>query len=458
MEKQLNAAAGRHVVKAAVSGALMVGILGVVGIGSLSTSKATIIPSVPAEAQIPDTQTKPSIRSVDLSVAMEERTKLLKHAVVVHFLGANGVEATTRTIALADHPSWVVFDVHEDGAAGAIVDIERIRQHLISYPVEHISVPKACSIVSEWGDGQVTRAQTTCIAQAGYAYDVPTLALTVKEALEKGNADAKFALRSVPATILASGNSGSLIAETLTLLSSGHSDFQGSGVGRKANVRKAINERVNNVVIPKDADFSFNSMLGTVSLGNGWALALTIFDGWDLRPAPGGGICQSSTTVYRAVLNAGLPILTQKNHSLFVHYYEAYGVGLDSTVFPGQQDLRFKNDTGGPILVQAYTQGDEAFVNIYGIDDHRTVTMSGPYFAGGTAPSDILDNGKALRANSIAWKREVTYSTGVRKQEILVSKYTAIPRSLPKKAQPTVTQVRGTDDTVAVRATVADIR
>jgi vancomycin resistance protein YoaR len=93
-------------------------------------------------------------------------------------------------------------------------------------------------------------------------------------------------------------------------LSTGRSNFKGSGAGRKSNVRKALNERVNNIFVPAGAVFSFNDTLGTVSTGNGWQMALTIFDGVDLRPAPGGGICQASTTVYRAALAAGFPIMT----------------------------------------------------------------------------------------------------------------------------------------------------
>jgi hypothetical protein len=196
---------------------------------------------------------------------------------------------------------------------------------------------------------------------------------------------------------------------------------------------EAIGERVHNVVVPVDAEFSFNDVLGgPVTQSAGWQMALTIFEGVNLREAPGGGICQASTTVYRAALNAGLPIVEQKSHSLYVTYYEAYGVGQDATVFPGKQNLRFRNDTGAPLLLQSYYEGDDAYVHILGRPDGRQVTVDGPYF-GSTAPADVQVNGRAVRGNEIVWVRTITSAEGAQTKEVLVSRYNAVPKSLVAK-------------------------
>ena len=395
---------------------------------------------------------------VNLSDAMEQRTKLLERSVSVKLTAGSGEVVATWALVLRDYPSWVVFTVDGSGNSRAVVDPQRIRQYLISYPIQNIPLPKSCAVMSEWTDGQgVLRAQTGCIAQSGYVYDVEGVALVAKKALETGESVAEYRLQTVAATIDGSGTAGAAVTGQLTLLATGKSNFKGSGAGRKANVRKALNERVNNVIVPVGATFSFNSTLGdAVSVSRGWQLALTIFEGVNLRAAPGGGICQASTTTYRAALQAGFPIIQHKSHSLYVTYYEQYGVGQDATVFPGLQDLTFVNDSPGPLLIQSYNKGDDAFVHIYGVEDHRTVKISGPYFAD-NAPAD-LSPGHTLQRNEIAWRRYVLMPDGTAKQEVFVAHYTAIPRSLPKRMPLTVTQSRGARQMTASVETVADLR
>ena len=117
-------------------------------------------------------------------------------------------------------------------------------------------------------------------------------------------------------------------------IATGMSNFAGSIPGRDFNVRKGLNEHLNGILIPPGAEFSFNSFLdGPITLNNGWKQAYAIFLGTELRPVPGGGICQTSTTLYRAALEAGLDITDHRSHSLYIAYYDEYGKGLDATIF-----------------------------------------------------------------------------------------------------------------------------
>lgn len=393
-----------------------------------------------------------SMDAAELSRVIEERKELLTHSVTVSFIAGTGSVVTRHTLALSEHPSWIVFEVDMTGHGRAAVSLDRLTQELIAYPIEGIAKPQSCSILSTYTDDEgVIRAQTDCVAKSGYSYDTPALAKEIAAALETGISDISFRLTEEPARI--SDASGYAEGAEFSLLSTGESDFHGSGAGRKANVRKAINERVNNIIVPKDATFSFNDTLGTVSTSKGWAMALTIFEGANLRPAPGGGICQASTTTYRAALKAGLPIVEQKNHSLYVTYYEAHGVGQDATIFPGQQDLKFVNDTGGPILIQSYSVGDEAYVNFYGTDDGRAVVMSGPYFSS-TIPEGVLEAGKKLRKADIAWTRSVQRVGAETTNEVIVAKYKAIPKSLPTRVEATTKVVRGNMETALATTSV----
>jgi vancomycin resistance protein YoaR len=167
-------------------------------------------------------------------------------------------------------------------------------------------------------------------------------------------------------------------------------------------------------------------------------MALGIFGGEDLRPVLGGGICQVATTVYRAAVHAGLPITKRANHSLFVTYYEKYGVGLDATIYPGEQDFTFFNDSPHYLLLQAYAEGDEAVVNVYGTPDGRSVALDGPFLSS-NAP-DLMIKDRPIKINEIAWKRSVTYTDGRTAEEVLLSRYKAVPKRL--KAEYTLVEAQ----------------
>ena len=136
--------------------------------------------------------------------------------------------------------------------------------------------------------------------------------------------------------------------------------------------------------------------------------------------------------MYRAMVNAGLPVEKRKEHSLFVVYYEKYGIGLDATIYPGQQDLTFKNDTGNYLLIQSYYDGFEATVNLYGTPDGRTVALEGPYFSA-NAPEHIKVKDRALKANEVAWTQKITSADGSVQENTIVSRYKVLPKSVVAK-------------------------
>jgi vancomycin resistance protein YoaR len=208
----------------------------------------------------------------------------------------------------------------------------------------------------------------------------------------------------------------------MELLSSGVSDFSTSPYGRDFNVRKALDQHYNGIVIPAGETFHFNEFLGPVTYSAGWEGSLAIFGGSNLVTVPGGGICQVSTTVYRAALNAGLDIEEQRNHSLYIHYYEAYGDGQDSTIYPGSQDLVFKNNTDGPILIEAYAEDTTAIVNFYGTDDGRKVELFGPYTQSNQNDAVIAGTG-GLGYNQIAWQQVTTWADGSIEDDWRISSY-----------------------------------
>ncbi|MDP2649613.1 MAG: VanW family protein [bacterium] len=161
------------------------------------------------------------------------------------------------------------------------------------------------------------------------------------------------------------------------LIATGTSLFQHSIAGRIYNITLA-STRLNGVLVAPNEVFSFNKALGDVSSFTGYQQAYIIQNGKTVL-GDGGGVCQVSTTLFRALLNAGLPILERQAHAYRVGYYEQdQGPGFDATVYGPTVDLQFKNDTNHYILIQTYVDPtyQRLTFELYGTKDGRTVTLS----------------------------------------------------------------------------------
>ena len=161
------------------------------------------------------------------------------------------------------------------------------------------------------------------------------------------------------------------------LVGRGVSSFRGSISSRIHNINLA-SSRLNGLLIPPEEVFSFNQALGDVSRSTGYQEAYIIKDGRTVL-GDGGGVCQVSTTLFRAALDTGLPIVERKAHAYRVSYYEqGSSVGLDATVFSPTADLKIKNDTPAYLLIQTYfdQKNYRLTFEIYGASDGRSVSIS----------------------------------------------------------------------------------
>jgi vancomycin resistance protein YoaR len=161
------------------------------------------------------------------------------------------------------------------------------------------------------------------------------------------------------------------------LIGSGKSNFSHSIPERVHNISIATS-KFNGVLIPPNKMFSFNKTVGDISASTGYKPAYIIKSGKTVL-GDGGGVCQVSSTVFRAALNSGLPILERSAHAYRVSYYEQDSKpGFDATVFAPSVDLKFRNDTNNYILIQTeidYINNILVF-NFYGKKDYRTVEIS----------------------------------------------------------------------------------
>ena len=123
-------------------------------------------------------------------------------------------------------------------------------------------------------------------------------------------------------------------------------------------------------------EFSFNDYLGAVDASNGYLPELVIKD--DVTtPEYGGGICQVSTTAFRAAMRSGMKITGRRNHSYPVSYYGT--PGFDATVYKPSPNLTFVNDTGYPVYLDTKIFGTRLIFDVWGKSDGRQVTINGPF-------------------------------------------------------------------------------
>ncbi len=163
------------------------------------------------------------------------------------------------------------------------------------------------------------------------------------------------------------------------LIGTGTSTFKGSIENRIYNLSLAAS-RLNGVLIPPGEVFSFNNTIGDVSSLTGYKQAYVIQNGRTVL-GDGGGVCQVSTTFFRALLNAGLPITERNQHAYRVSYYEQDSPpGIDAAIYTPNIDLKFKNDTGHHILVQTVMDPAEQRLTfmLYGTSDGRISEISTP--------------------------------------------------------------------------------
>ena len=370
----------------------------------------------------------PDIRTI--ANAIRKKQELLHHSINVELNSDDGEITKEWNVSLQHYPTWLVPKFSYSKASFE-VSKQRIIDYMQKHPFDEFASPVDVSLNGTAMSGSIIRAKTDGIAMAGYELDLDHTASFIKDAFDKKHSDLVFTY--VGRNGLIFYNDG-LEEKEFTLLSEGRSNFNGSTWARMANVRKAISEHVHNVIVEPDSTFSFVETLDApVTLSKGWRMAKVIYNGDELRPSPGGGICQASTTVYRAIVKAGLPVIERRSHSLYVSYYKEYGVGIDATVYPGTQDLSFINDTGNPIIIQSYTNDqNDAVVNFYGVPDGRQVVLEGPYFAH-TSPSDIQVNDRDVKINEIVWVQNVIFPSGEETRNLIVSRYKSIPQNLSKE-------------------------
>ncbi len=243
-------------------------------------------------------------------------------------------------------------------------------------------------------------------SRTGRHLDVDATIAAINEALAAGTHAVPLVFTITPPAVADDATAASL--GITQLVSEQSTYFFGSSAERIRNIEVA-GARFHGLLVPPNSDFSFVEHLGDVSLDTGFAEALIIFGGRTIRGV-GGGVCQVSTTIFRAAYFGGFPIVERYSHAYRVGYYERgdtwKGPGLDATVYAPLVDFKFTNDTPSWLLMEVYVNKAASRITwkFYSTSDGRTTTVS---------PANVQN---VVPAPEPKYEEDPTLASGVIKQ------------------------------------------
>ena len=202
--------------------------------------------------------------------------------------------------------------VYVDGVAGDVVNVDEAAEIITSY------------IENDW-DGQ------------GTTFELPTITQEPRGSKEE-------------------------LATITDLLGSFTTSYASSSANRKANVANGVSFINGTVLYPGD-EFSVLKTIQPFTEANGYRLAGSYANGTVVETF-GGGICQVSTTLYGAVRQAEVEVVTRSCHSMIIDYVPP---SQDAAIAEsGAKDFQIKNNRETPIYLEGYCDGSYVHFNIYG--------------------------------------------------------------------------------------------
>jgi vancomycin resistance protein YoaR len=216
-------------------------------------------------------------------------------------------------------------------------------------------------------------------ATIGRTLDVDASLQSIRDTLLQGGHDVTLQVTHNPPAV-----TDDMTGEELGVTELIHEEisyFYGSDADRIQNITAAASSFYGLMVAPGE-EFSMAQALGDITLDNGYAEALIILGGQTIKGV-GGGVCQVSTTLFRAAFFTGFPITERHQHAYRVGYYEKVAgnrrdsnlAGLDATVFVPLVDMKFVNDSPYWLLMETYVNPTYSSLvwKFYSTSDGRTV-------------------------------------------------------------------------------------
>jgi vancomycin resistance protein YoaR len=371
----------------------------------------------------------PSVSSVGEAAA--KATALLREPLMLNVEGLDGLQRFA--VDRAALRNMLVFSVTRRPEGTADLAVEFDREQITTYLQQIASqLDRPAYDAALDFDPETKQVIVLKPSQIGQELDVEGSADAVEAALAGDQREI-----SLPIAILSPKVDSNKIAEMgiVELVSEGTTYFKGSSRDRVHNIANAA-EKFRGVVIPPDEEFSFNKYVGDVTTANGFVEGL-IIGAERTAVGIGGGVCQVSTTAFRAAFWGGFPITERHAHGYVVSWYEPPR-GLDATIFTPSVDFRFLNDTGHFLLVkpEVDTTAGRVTFYLYGTKPDRTVEMDDPVITNvQKPPSPLYEEDPTLpegRIVQVDWakdgqdvvvKRRITNGDGTVEEQKFTSRY-----------------------------------
>ncbi|MGC4106613.1 MAG: VanW family protein [Thermomicrobiales bacterium] len=308
----------------------------------------------------------PKVRAADLQAHYDEIATALASTFSLTFEGQKfSLEA--RNLA-----PYVIVETGSTGDVQVALDVESLASYLNDTYAGQIN-RKPTDAAIAWGGDEVV---ATVASIDGVTLKPKALAQALSDGFLSGKSIAVPVAVTKPEI-----DSNNLAALGITeLVSKGDSNFSGGGGPRDTNIYVGA-DLANGTLVRPGEDYSFNGAIGAITEDKGYVVSNVIFGdtaGVDI----GGGICQISTTVFRAALYGGFPITEWHPHAFQIanYEYDGWGAGFDASILQVGDpstwgDFRFTNDTGHWLLVHTWTSYPYVIVEIYGTKPDRSVEI-----------------------------------------------------------------------------------
>lgn len=315
---------------------------------------------------------EPRLRDAEVAPVAAELNTILGGPVVLESSAGACTAGCRWQITPEQIAPWVTLRrvTAADGGPGFAVGVDQtgIRAALL---------PVAASVRQEgtlprvaWNGGAL---QIVTPGDPGLGLDADAALAQVSAALAGGPRQLELPMEPIPPPVTEANLAALGITSQVGV---GVSSFARSEQYRITNIRAGA-RRMNGVLIPPGGSFSFNENLGEVNAENGFVEGLAIVDNRTQKEW-GGGLCQVSTTVFRAAFFGGLPIGERHEHAFRIGWYEELGEppGLDAAIFTPYNDMRFTNDSGGWLLLESYVDLERQRLTmvLYGTPSDRSVS------------------------------------------------------------------------------------
>ncbi|KKS70918.1 MAG: hypothetical protein UV41_C0010G0029 [Candidatus Daviesbacteria bacterium GW2011_GWA2_42_7] len=357
-----------------------------------------------------------SVKDPPISLSFEKSSWKIDQAVLLTLLDFNRTKPVLASLQL-DGRTAIIEDItiasQKISDQELVLDTDKLDSYLLDLAKK---IDRPTQDAKFKFDPETKRVRDFQPEEEGRKLDTVKTAELIIQALTGSSHDITLPVKVTKPKIAASSVNSFGIQE---LIGQGISHFTGSIENRIYNIRLAAS-RINGTLLPPGEIFSFNGTVGDISSASGYKQAYVIKSGRTVLD-DGGGVCQVSTTLFRAALNSGLPVIERTAHAYRVGYYEqGFPPGLDATVFSPTVDFKFKNDTAAHVLIQAYVTGTTLYIDLYGTSDGRIAKLSTPAVTNQTPPppelrqdDPELPRGVVKQVDWSAWGANVSFTRSV---------------------------------------------